>query len=89
MPNGFRGWLSHQQKRDDTVGDIARDVALDHCMPYTITRTMLFSHLRDHGASDACIVAAHRAWHEWMEANPTFIPSPASAPSPVSTKEER
>lgn len=46
----FRSWLRSQTKRDDAVGDIARDVTADECMPNDQPEEMLNHIIGYHGS---------------------------------------
>ena len=62
----FKRWLARQRKRDDPVGDLARDVFQD-CRRWTSARTLkgVLSHLSSLGACRGAMKAAERAWVEF------------------------
>ena len=64
----FRKWLRKQAKRDDAVGDIARDVKVDPGLSGRVLLTFfdLESYLRSVDADPAAIQAAREAWSEWF-----------------------
>lgn len=60
----FSRWLRRQRRRDDAVGDLARDVREDPDWPGRTLRTM-HNYLLDVGACDGANDALHAAWAEW------------------------
>lgn len=73
----FHNWLSAQARRDDRVGDIARDyvdgIAYNQHGPADAPADLL-TILLDAGASDAAYDAGVRAISEWFSANSTAKP---------------
>lgn len=62
----FRGWLRSQRKRDDRVGDLARDVAADGKCWTGRSALSLLRHMRDeHDASYDAIRTHWIAYREW------------------------
>ena len=63
---GFRGWLQDQTKREDRVGDFARDFLVDSCAADVRSTRALDRHLQDaHGATDDVLDSHHEAWGEY------------------------
>lgn len=63
----FRKWLSDQRKRQDPVGDLARDVAADAEFPGSrATYDLIRAHLEDVGASPNALAALDRAIAEYQ-----------------------
>jgi hypothetical protein len=68
----YRRWLWHQHRRDDAVGDLARDCRRDpglrgrHLTPRTLLR-----YVHERGACDGAVMAAIRAGREY---NPASLP---------------
>lgn len=59
----FRAWLAQQQRRNDAVGDLARDVAAD---TYRVTTARaLMRHVELVGGCPAALDAVVQAAHEW------------------------
>ena len=63
----FRGWLLAQVDRDDAVGDLARDAALDDCWTTIGWRRFVRHIASEHGATDRALDAARQARAEWRE----------------------
>jgi hypothetical protein len=62
----FLAWLKAQPKRDDVVGDLARDVARD---PRAPSGRATKGQWRDHlGGSQCLAVALSEAWAEFLNA---------------------
>jgi uncharacterized protein YozE (UPF0346 family) len=63
----FYSWMKAQTKRDDSIGDIARDVTEDECFPRrtgelaALRNHVEFEHTPDENALDA-LDRAHRKW---------------------------
>lgn len=66
--NTFLAWLQAQTDRDDPIGDLAKDVLSDPCLPVADCGfTALRSHVKwTHHASAAALDALDRAYAEWM-----------------------
>lgn len=66
----FRQWLKKQERRDDPVGDLARDMAQDKTFPpprFNSVKTTV-NYLRGRNACEGAETAAIRAWREYEEA---------------------
>lgn len=63
---GFRGWLRRQRRRQDAVGDIARDLAADRCAAWLRSLSALQAHLLLHNAEDRFVAALGAAYREWQ-----------------------
>lgn len=61
----FRRWLQQQAKRDDPVGDLARDTAHDPTWPRTGDKSALLDYLSGRHASRGALAALEAAWEEW------------------------
>ena len=62
----LKSWLLSQHRRDDVVGDLARDVRQDPSFPKgTVGNLTLRLYLRDHGACYGAVSALSTAWKEW------------------------
>ncbi len=59
----FTDWLLDQRHRDDPVGDLARDVAMDDDWPESDELEECSDYLMGKRAAQA---ALHRAWSEYM-----------------------
>jgi uncharacterized protein YozE (UPF0346 family) len=64
----FTAWLMKQKKRQDPVGDLARDVDADSTWPADATLAELYDHLEMRQACNGAFEALKRAWHEWRVA---------------------
>ncbi len=63
---GFKAWLKTQIHRNDPVGDIARDAAVDPRWPRGNAKLgTLIEHLESNGASSAASEALRDAYGEW------------------------
>ena len=72
---GFRGWLVDQIRRQDAVGDLARDIRADTCLGQKRTPKAILSHMvADHEPCGDAIEAFKRAVAEWDTGEP---PEPA------------
>lgn len=61
----FYRWLMKQTKRDDPIGDLARDVKADTCWPKRASRIgTMQEHLHEHGAMTSVYLALDRAMME-------------------------
>lgn len=66
----FRQWMKKQDKRDDPVGDLARDMADDKAMQgvrLNSAKAFVSYLIAEHNPSESCIEAAKRAWREYEE----------------------
>jgi len=62
----FLVWLALQARRDDPVGDSARDMLDDPDWPQTATTfDSASAYLRSVNASPKAIEALREAWNEW------------------------
>lgn len=63
----FRRWLHRQRRRNDPVGDLARDTAQDKCAARARTPAALLKHIqREHPAYHPAVPATiDRAAQEW------------------------
>jgi len=68
---GFRAWLRKQTRRDDRIGDIARDFEDDvrrKCMPGVHSPYGILSHIEGmHDASGRAVEAFQAAEQEWRQ----------------------
>ncbi len=64
MTTTFRSWLARQKKRDDAIGDLARDAARDRCFPRSGDLARYQAHLDKH---DACLAAYETLIDAWRE----------------------
>ena len=71
----FRVWLRRQRKRQDAVGDFARDFLADSCANAVRTLSGLDRHMQDeHNAIDAALDARDQAWREYArECRPELV----------------
>ncbi|MFC3444087.1 YozE family protein [Sphingobium rhizovicinum] len=75
----FAHWLHKQVKRNDPVGDLARDAAQDRTFPVdTSSGPKLRSYMRSCWASDAAIDALEEALTEWRGTKTRRVPKPAT-----------
>ena len=66
---GFSEWLLDQRHRNDPVGDLARDAALDPAWPAeAATKSAYREHLRTQGAFPGALAALDAAWAEYARA---------------------
>ena len=69
----FYEWLLTQKKRDDPVGDLARDVAQDSCWPAeAVHAAPTLRYLEEISVSRAVLEAARRAWREYRADRDSF-----------------
>ncbi|WP_175857341.1 YozE family protein [Burkholderia anthina] len=62
----FLAWIKQQAKRDDPVGDLARDVKSDGNAPNgRVSKTGWLGYLRASNASSGAIEAFREAWDEF------------------------
>jgi hypothetical protein len=65
-PKTFTAWLWRQAKRDDAVGDLARDSKLDQRWPRTANTLLAFQeHLARAGACEGARRTLDKAWAKW------------------------
>lgn len=70
----FKAWLRTQKRRDDPVGDFARDALEDRRFPRVSTDTLgggwtkVRRHLQAIGACDSAEDAGFQAWREYQRA---------------------
>jgi len=64
--SGFKAWLRTQARREDAVGDLARDAIQDRCWPRgSASLHHLEKHLEKHGAIPEAMEALRLARTEW------------------------
>jgi len=69
----FVAWLRNQRRRDDPVGDLARDAAADRHWPKAAkSLPRLLDYLAGRGACPGAVEACRRAWAEFRAGAPTF-----------------
>ncbi len=63
----FTGWIKTQAERNDSVGDLARDIRQDSCWPSRSQNKerFLFHLEKIHEASRPALAAFQKAWREW------------------------
>ena len=65
-PNTFTNWLSLQAERQDPIGDLARDVAVDPRWPRSAKTVESYEqYLAQRGADPNAIAALFDAWAEY------------------------
>jgi hypothetical protein len=65
MPKGFKTWLNKQHRRDDAVGDLARDARVDRTWPRgRQSLKSLEQYLWGRGACPNAVRTLHSAWAE-------------------------
>jgi uncharacterized protein YozE (UPF0346 family) len=64
----FRQWLEQQVGRDDAVGDLARDLAEDGCLPSDANDYFpVKRHIeQEHSPCDKALAVLHGALIEWV-----------------------
>jgi uncharacterized protein YozE (UPF0346 family) len=68
----FYAWVKSQRGRDDSVGDLARDIMRDRNFPRQADDyDALYFHLFEMGACPAALRAFDRAWAEFQRAERT------------------
>jgi hypothetical protein len=77
---GYAPWLLRQNKRDDRVGDLARDLGEDSRSVPATRAEPLVQYLVDHGACEGAVASAWEAWSEYKTGFKTFILASAQAP---------
>ena len=69
----FAAWLRNQRRRDDPVGDLARDAAADRHWPKAAkSLPRLLDYLAGRWACPGAVEACRRAWAEFRAERPTF-----------------
>ena len=69
---GFRGWLVDQIRRQDAVGDLAREIRADTCLGQKRTPKAILSHMvADHEPCGDAMEAFKRAVAEWITGRAT------------------
>jgi uncharacterized protein YozE (UPF0346 family) len=70
MKTTFFNYLTKQTKRNDPIGDFARDWIADKSHPYS-PRSLktITDHLESMNACDGALAAASTAWNEWKKEN--------------------
>lgn len=77
MTTTFYSWASKQTRRDDQVGDVARDVCYDPRFPRAATTCPeVFSYFVVAGSSDAFLECAVLAFREMRRKHPLQPPTP-------------
>jgi len=61
----FWRWLEQQRRRDDGVGDLARDALSDADWPRRIGVKRMHEHLLERHACEGAHDSLDRAWREW------------------------
>lgn len=62
----FKGWLRNQERRQDPVGDFARDWCDDPDAPPVFSHRQVERHLLGLDVGEDVHAASRRAWDEWM-----------------------
>ena len=65
----FTTWLRDQARRDDMIGDLARDMIGDAGWPRPTTERATIWYLHGRGACGGALEAVQRAWCEWRESH--------------------
>jgi len=63
----FKAWLMLQMKREDPVGDLARDVLKDRTWPRTQDTVKLRQHMVKRSAIESALLALDRAYSEYQK----------------------
>jgi uncharacterized protein YozE (UPF0346 family) len=63
----FKAWLMLQMKRDDPVGDLARDVHQDRAWPTTQDMVKLRQYVVKRGTVENALTALDRAYAEYQK----------------------
>ena len=83
----FAAWLRNQRRRDDPVGDLARDAAADRHWPKAAkSLPRLLDYLAGRGACPGAVEACRRAWAEFRAEGPR---SPTGYEGKASRRERR
>jgi len=64
--HSFTGWLKRQHRRNDPIGDLARDVLRDPNWPRGRTLKPFLEYLTRQGASERARAALEKAWREYQ-----------------------
>jgi hypothetical protein len=79
--SGFKTWLRTQARREDAVGDLARDAIQDRCWPRgSASLHHLDKHLEKHGAIPEAIEALYVAFSEWENTPYAILPTNLKGP---------
>lgn len=67
MSKSFTNWIKGQVRRNDSIGDIAREIRQDPCWPgrSRSKQTFLNHLLYEHEASPEALTALEKAYQEW------------------------
>lgn len=71
----FKAWLMLQKKREDPVGDLARDVLKDRTWPLTQDMVKLRQHVLNRGSLENALLALDRAYSEYQKQGNRLRPS--------------
>jgi uncharacterized protein YozE (UPF0346 family) len=83
QPRTFTSWLRRQVRREDPVGDLARDAVRDPTWPRrTITIDRYRDYFDEREAGYLAVATLDRAWAEWEQAGAT--PEATGRPTPAS-----
>ncbi len=63
----FKAWLMLQMKRDDPVGDLARDILKDPTWPRTQDTVKLRQYMVKRGSVENALLALDRAYSEYQK----------------------
>ena len=63
----FKAWLTLQKKRDDHVGDVARDVLQDRTWPLTQDTVKLRQYMVKKGSVEKSLLALDQAYSEYQK----------------------
>jgi uncharacterized protein YozE (UPF0346 family) len=63
----FKAWMQLQRKREDPVGDLARDVLVDRTWPRTQDTVKLRQYMVKRGAVENALLALDRAYAEYQK----------------------
>lgn len=69
----FSRWLFSNEKRNDLVGDLAKDVVKDNSFPITDNYDELKEYLESHSACSGALEALDQSWQEYCEKYPERI----------------
>lgn len=85
----FREWLRAQERRDDPIGDLARDMAGDYGQQlYNPSLNDLYRYISVKGAFDGARAALIAAYREWQSLGNTYrqTQTPRHKPQPARRK---
>ncbi len=71
----FKAWLMLQMKRNDQVGNLARDVLKDRTWPPTQDLVKLRQHMVKRGAIESALPALDEAYSEYQKQRDRLRPS--------------